>query len=131
MARCISVKYVRHPFARKAVDYIKAVTPTIISAPDVCDVSLPQLVGCFGLEEFAFRTNNVCFRILWLNIANFTEYALHLLSVCCDFQIPCYLGSHAPRTICGSLFAYLAHCIHHVWIQSDLAGFGIVVTLAP
>ena len=46
-----------YPLAGMAIYYVKAIAPSIYSTPDVGNVSLPQMVWSFGLEESASRVN--------------------------------------------------------------------------
>ena len=88
----------------------------VLSALDVCvcDVCFSHLVGGYWIEEFTFRTNNAVFRLLWLNMGNFSIYSLYLFTIYGSADLSYYLDCHVMCTVRGTLDADLQCRIHHI-----------------
>ena len=127
MSGGIGVKRVRYTLAGETINYVKAVAPAVHAAPDVRDVKLPQSVRSIRLEEPAFRTNDVVFYLLPVDVTSFSIYSLYLLAIYWNVHLPRHLDRHPARSICGPLGAYTGYGIYYILVKSDLARLGLVV----
>ena len=130
MATCrvaFGVKRVRYPLAGETINHVKAIAPAVHTAPDVRDVKLPQPVRSIGLEEPAFRTDDVVLCLLWADVASFSIYSLYLLAIYWNARLPRHLSRHLARTICGPFGAYAGYGIYYILVKSDLACLRLVV----